>query len=128
MARPASVHPTPREIHLLGLLWANGPATVRDLHERFGRRPKPAYTSLQTNLNAMLQKGLVERSLQDRSHVYTAAVSREQIERQVMADVVQRIFDGDTVRLVATALITKGADEQELDRLQALIDEARQHD
>lgn len=128
MARPSTPGPTPRELTLLKILWEHGPSTVREIHKRFPKRPKPAYTSLQTNLQTMFEKELVLRETVDRAHVYAAAITRDSIEREVVEDLVSRVFDGSALRLIATALTTDEPSADELQRLQALIEEKAQHD
>ena len=123
MARPRSPHPTQRELQLLKLLWAHGPSSVRDLHERFPVKPKPAYTSLQTNLQAMFEKELITRELEGRTYIYAAAVSREEVEQGVVEDMVNRVFDGSALRLITTALTSEAATPEEVERLQRLIEE-----
>ena len=128
MARPRSPHPTQRDLQLLKLLWAHGPSSVRDLHERFPVEPKPAYTSLQTNLQAMFEKELITRELDGRTHIYAAAVSRGEVEQGVVEDVVNRVFDGNALRLITTALTSDAATPEEIERLQRLIEERSEDD
>ena len=123
MARPRSPHPTQRELQLLKLFWTHGPSSVREIHERFPVAPKPAYTSLQTNLQAMFEKELITRELEGRTHIYAAAVSRVEVEQGVVEDMVNRVFDGNAIRLITTALTSGSADPDEIERLQRLIEE-----
>lgn len=128
MARPTTPGPTPRELLLLKLLWEHGPSTVREIRKRFPERPKPAYTSLQTNLQAMFEKGLVARETVDRAHVYRAAIGRDAMEQSIVEDLLSRVFDGSSLRLIATALTTDEPSAEELQRLQALIEEKAEHE
>ena len=128
MARPRSPHPTQRELQLLKLFWTHGPSSVRELHERFPIEPKPAYTSLQTNLQAMFEKELITRELYGRTHIYAAAVSREEVEQGVVEDMVNRVFDGNALRLITTALTSEAATPAEVERLQRLIEERSNHE
>jgi BlaI family transcriptional regulator, penicillinase repressor len=123
MARPVQLGPTERELELLKLLWELGPSTVSEIRKIFPKKPKPAYNSLQTNLLAMLEKGLVRRNTDTRSHVYQAAVKREEVENSVIKDLVKRLFDGSALRLVITALSGETISSEEINRLQVLIEE-----
>ena len=122
MARPPHPGPTERELLLLKLLWEHGPSTVRDLRKRFPHLPKPAYTSLQTNLQGMLEKDYVSRTSEGKAHVYKAVLSREEVEREVVDDLLGRVFDGSALRLISTALTSENVTPEELDRLQTLIE------
>jgi BlaI family transcriptional regulator, penicillinase repressor len=127
MARPVQPGPTERELELLKLLWELGPSTVTNIRKVFPKKPKPAYNSLQTNLQAMLEKGLVKRNTDARSHVYHAAVKREDVENSVIKDLVKRLFDGSALRLVTTALSSEKVSQEEINKLQALIDKKEKH-
>lgn len=122
MARPPHPGPTERELLLLKLLWAHGPMTVREIHEAFPKKTKPAYTSLQTNLQGMLEKGYIASDTKDRAHVYKAVLTREKIERETVKDVLERVFDGSALRLITTALSNSQASPEEIKTVQALIE------
>lgn len=125
MARPPTPGPTDRELTLLKLLWQHGPATIRQLLTHFPHRPKPAHTSLQTNLQGMLDKGYVTRTPhpEQTSHVYHAAVTQQAVEARAVTDLIRRVFDGSAMRMLTTALTHDQASPEELARLQALLDE-----
>jgi BlaI family transcriptional regulator, penicillinase repressor len=125
MARPPHPGPTERELTLLKLLWEHGPLTVKDIQQHFPKKPKPAYTSLQTNLQGMLEKGYVGSSNKEKAHVYRAVLSREKIERETVNDVMKRIFDGSALKLITTALSTNQASAEEIAALQKLLDEKK---
>jgi BlaI family transcriptional regulator, penicillinase repressor len=122
MARPIQRGPTERELELLKLLWEYGPKSVSEIRTLFPKMPKPAHNSLLTNLQAMLEKGLVKRDEEKRSHIYSAAVKREEVESNVIKDLVTRLFDGSALRLVTTALTNEKVSQKEMKRLQALIE------
>jgi BlaI family transcriptional regulator, penicillinase repressor len=128
MARPPQPGPTKRELLLLKLLWEHGPLTVREIHQLFPSRSKPAYTSLQTNLQGMLEKAYIASNTKDRAHVYKAVLTREKIERETIKDVLERVFDGSALRLITTALTNSKASPEEIEKLQALIEEREKRD
>jgi BlaI family transcriptional regulator, penicillinase repressor len=122
MARPVHPGPTPRELLLLKLLWQHGPSTIRQLREYFPRLPRPAHTSLQTNLQGMYDKGYVSRQAEQAGHVYAAAVTQTQVESSVLSDLIGRVFDGSALRLITAAISQGGASAEEIQQLQALLD------
>lgn len=123
MARPPHPGPTDRELTLLKLLWQHGPSTVRQLHQVFPNRPKPAYTSLQTNLQGMLDKGYLTSQTDQHAHIYAATLTQADVERRAVHDLIRRVFDGSALRLFTTALNSEQASPEELRRLQMLLDE-----
>ncbi|MVN89457.1 BlaI/MecI/CopY family transcriptional regulator [Deinococcus sp. HMF7620] len=125
MARPPHNGPTDRELTLLKLLWRDGPSTVKHLHSVFPLRPKPAYTSLQTNLQGMLEKRYVTRQADQQAHIYAPALSQAEVERGAVHDLIRRVFDGSALRLFTTALTDEQASAEELSQLQALLNDRR---
>ena len=123
MARPPHPGPTERELLLLQLLWEHGPSPIRDLLEAFPETPKPAYTSLQTNLQGMLDKGYVSRDESGRTHLYQATLTQKEVERDAVQNLVSRVFNGSALRLITTALAPETTSNEEIARLQKLINE-----
>ena len=127
MARPASNRPTDAELAILRVLWERGPSTVRDVHKAVGARPGAAkaagYTSTLKIMQIMHDKGLVARDESGRSHVYRAAVPREHTQRQIVGDLLERVFGGSARALVLQALSAKRAGREELAEIRKLLDE-----
>ncbi len=115
--------PTDAELAILRVLWARGPSTVRDVAEAMGRQS--AYTTVLKLLQIMTEKRLVRRDESTRRHVYEAAYSEDQTQKQLVADLLDRAFDGSAARLVLQALETRKATPEELAEIRRLIDKAR---
>lgn len=111
--------PTDAELSILRILWARGPSTVRQVTEQMGR--ETGYTTALKLLQIMAEKRLVHRDESSRTHVYTAAYTQEQTERQIVSDLVDRVFDGSAAKLVLQALAGTKASPEELDEIRKLI-------
>ena len=120
MARPASNRPTDAEMAILRVLWERGPSTVRDVHKAIGGA---GYTSVLKIMQIMHEKKLVARNEDNRSHVYRAAVPREQTQRQIVGDLIERVFGGSARALVLQALSAKRAGPEELAQIRKMLDE-----
>lgn len=128
MARRPSRGPTERELEILQVLWGNGTCSVRDVHERLSQDEATSFSTVQTMLQVMFEKGLVERDLRGRTFLYRAAVEREETQRTLLADLLERAFGGSAKALVSRALDVKRPKADELEEIQALLDEARRGD
>ena len=84
-----------------------GPSTVREVAEAIGR--EGAYTTVLKLLQIMTEKRLVRRDDSARSHVYEAVYSEDQTQKQLVVDLLDRVFDGSAAKLVMQALATKRA-------------------
>src|SRR5262245_51015294 len=94
--------PTDAELDILAVLWDRGPSTVRQVAEALGR--ENAYTTVLKLLQIMTEKRLVQRRELGRLHVYTAAESRDEMQRHLVRDLLNRAFGGSAVQLVMRAL------------------------
>ena len=127
--------PTDAELAILRVLWRRGPSTVREVNHEL-RRPREqrggaggqpaggptAYTTTLTLLQIMTGKGLVTRDESSRSHVYRAAVAEEQTQRQLLRDLLDRVFGGSPGSLVMQLLADKKASPEELAEIRRLLD------
>ena len=114
--------PTHAELALLRVLWARGPQTVREVLEAHEGDREVGYTTVLKQLQIMLDKGLVRRQEDGRSHVYEAALPRETTERGLVGDLVRHVFGGSSARLVMSALAEEPASAAELVEIRALLD------
>jgi predicted transcriptional regulator len=129
MARPALNRPTDAELEILRALWDAGPMTVRDVYERLaggrGRRRPVGYTGVLKLMQIMTDKGLLARDERRRTHVYRAAAPREQTQRHLVKDLLDRAFGGSARALVLQALSARKATAAELAEIRDLVEEFR---
>jgi predicted transcriptional regulator len=118
--------PTDAELAILGVLWDVGPATVRDVHDRLGDERNVGYTTVLKIMQIMHEKGLVTRDDSSRSHVYAAAIPRERTQKRLIADLLDRAFDGSSASLVLQALSSRHASRAELEKIRGLLDRLEQ--
>jgi len=119
MPRNSTERLTPLEFEIMSVLWETGPANVQSVQQRLPRNL--AYTTVQTMLNILHRKKKVKRSLKDRAYFYTPAVSRRQVTRQTLSDVVERLFGGSASSLVMSLVETHHLTAEELARLNQLV-------
>lgn len=67
---------------VLDALWDAGELATPAVHEKVGLPRKLAYTTILTVLQRLNKKGLAGRREEGRSHVYFAALSREEFARK----------------------------------------------
>jgi predicted transcriptional regulator len=113
--------PTERELTILGILWRQGPSTVRDVHKVLNEGRDTGYTTTLKLMQIMAEKGLVERDESARTHVYRALASEEQVQNQVVGTLLDRVFAGSAENLVMRVLARKKASPEELARIREMI-------
>ena len=117
--KPLRRKPTDAELGILRVLWARGPSTVRQVAEQMGR--ETGYTTVLKLLQIMTEKRLVTRDESARTHIYEAAYTQDQTERQLVTDLLDRVFDGSAAKLVLQALAANKTSPEELDEIKKLI-------
>ena len=115
--------PTDAELAILRALWRRGPSTVRQVLESLNQDRETGYTTALKLLQIMTEKGLVERDETERTHVYRARLTKEQTQRQLVGDLLDKAFGGSASQLVLQALATKPASADELAQIRRLLDE-----
>ncbi len=112
--------PTDAELIILAVLWERGPQTVRAIHE--GLAHPGAYTTTLKQLQIMFEKGLVLRDESARSHIYRAAIKRDQVQRTLLRDLLGKAFSGSTSGMVMRALSLSPASREEIAEIRELLD------
>ena len=115
--------PTEAELEILGILWKQGPSTVRAVHDAMARSRPVGYTTVLKVLQIMAEKGLVRRDETERAHVYAASAPAERTQRRLVADLLDRAFAGSAARLVQQALSSRRASPEEIANIRRLLDD-----
>ena len=122
MSTNIPVKPTESELEILQILWDEGEATVREVHDILARRKSAGYTTTLKLLQIMHDKGMVTRDDSIRSHVYKAALSRKKTQKQFLDKMIKGLFSGSSAQLVMQALGQQKASKEELDEIQKYLD------
>ena len=115
--------PTDAELAILRVLWQRGASTVREVWEELSPQQHTGYTTVLKTMQIMSEKGLLARDETDRSHVYRAARSEAQTQRQVVGHLLERLFSGSAPKLVMQALAAKKATPAELAEIRKLLND-----
>jgi predicted transcriptional regulator len=104
------------------VLWLSGSASVAEVHQSLlNKRDDIAYTTVQTMLNRLEDKGLVRRDHSDRAHRYLAVLKEPTVVNQAIHKLAERFFSG-SVEALATRLVEKDLSHEQLEHLQELIE------
>ncbi len=113
--------PTDSELAILRVLWQRGASTVKEVQKVLEANKRTGYTTVLKFLQIMVEKGLVTRDEASFAHVYQARIPQEQTQRTLVADLMERAFEGSTSRLVLQALATKKATPSELAEIRKIL-------
>lgn len=118
MTKKPAAKPTPAEVEILGILWDHGPSTVRAVHARLGT--DVGYTGILKLLQNMHAKGLVHRNQNGQAHIYEAR-EPARMKRQLLGDLMQRVFSGSASQLVLHLLEDEKATPEELEEIRQML-------
>ena len=117
--------PTDAELAILRVLWDRGPSSVRQVHEALAAGRDTGYTTTLKLMQIMAEKGLVTRDESARTHVYAPRHGRDETQRQLVTDLLERAFGGSAATLVMQALKAQPASASETAEIQRMIREYR---
>jgi BlaI family penicillinase repressor len=121
--KPDPKKPTNAEVAILRVLWSRGPSTVREVATAMGR--EAAYTTVLKLMQNMTDKRLVRRDESARTHVYAAAQPEEQTQKQLVTDMLDKVFNGSAAKLIMQALAARDTSPKELAEIRKLLDQHR---
>ena len=126
MARPkkTSHSLTPLELKIMQVLWCEGPSNVQAVHTKL--QPGLAFTTVQTVLNVLHQKGRVRRKLKRRAYEYRPIESKDSVLGQAVHDLVGRMFGGSSEDLLMSLVKTRQIDSATLARLSKRLETAEE--
>ena len=125
MPRPRAEHPTPGELDVLNILWDRGPCTARQVWAVLNERRERHYTSVNSLLNTMADKGLLTRHCDQRAFLYEANIEREKTQGQLVKDLLGRAFEGSPSGLVLQVLDHCDPSPEEMDEIAKMIQQYR---
>jgi BlaI family penicillinase repressor len=87
-------HPklTRLELQIMEALWTRGSCSIREIHESFPEKGRPAYTTIQTTVYRMEGKGALRCVKRiGNANVFEAAVSREAAQNTLIDELLSLI-------------------------------------
>lgn len=125
MSTTKSIKPTESELEILQILWEKGTATVREVHEELASTKDVGYTTTLKLMQIMHEKGLVKRDDSMRTHIYQPAVNKERTQKHLLGKMIDNLFGGSPTQLVIQALGEHKASPEELEKIQALLNQLK---
>ena len=95
------------ELQVMEALWTRGASSVREILEAFPEKGRPAYTTVQTMVYRLEQKGAIRRTKKiGNAHIFEAVVSRSSAQRRLIDELLA--FFGGSSQPVVAHLIESG--------------------
>lgn len=106
MSPEKQIQLTKFELEIIGALWELRSASVREIQELLPEKKRPAYTTVQTIIYRLEEKGAVRRVKKiGNAHIFEPVVSRKSVYRKLIDDVLG-LFGGSARPLMAHLIET----------------------
>jgi BlaI family penicillinase repressor len=94
------------EFQLLDRLWELGPSSVREVQEALPPEHRPAYTTVQTMIYRLEEKGAVRRVKKiGNAHIFEAVLARTTVHKRLVADLLE-MFGGSPASVMSCLVET----------------------
>jgi BlaI family transcriptional regulator, penicillinase repressor len=125
--RPADLSDS--ELAVLKTLWDLGAATVREVNAELSRRGRRwAYTTVQTLLARLQQKGCVESLKETVAHTFRPTVSRDELLQRRLSELETDLCEGAATPLVHALVSGKRFTAADIAHFRRLLDELESED
>ena len=95
------------EHQIMEALWSRGASSVREILEAFPEKGRPAYTTVQTMVYRLEEKGAIRRTRKiGNAHIFEAVLSRASAQRRLIDELLA--FFGGSSQPVVAHLIESG--------------------
>jgi predicted transcriptional regulator len=114
-----------RERQIMEILYRRGQASVSEV--RAAMNDAPSYSAVRAMLRVLKDKGHVKHQAEGLKYMYRPVVNREKAKRSALKSLVDTFFNDRPDEVVAALLdvSSRRLTAEELDRMAAMIDEAR---
>jgi BlaI family penicillinase repressor len=116
-----AMKPTAAELEILQILWRNGPSTVRFVNDELNKERRVGYTTTLKMMQIMLDKGVLNRNEEKRSHLYSALIDEKDTQNLLLNRLVKSAFGGSALKLVVSALGNGKTSKTELAKIKKFI-------
>lgn len=95
------------EMEIMEVVWSLGPASVREVQEQLPEHKRPAYTTVQTIIYRLEEKGAVRRVKKiGNAHIFEPVITRKAAHRRLIEDLLHMF--GGSPRLLMAQLVETG--------------------
>jgi BlaI family transcriptional regulator, penicillinase repressor len=126
MVRPAAKELTQRELEVMHVFWTAGQSTVAEIRDQLAAAGRNlAYTTVATLVRILTEKGFLEQTNAERPFLYQPVRSFEEVSRNIVGDLVQRVFHGSREQLLVRLLEQRRLTAKERAVLEAILREKK---
>ena len=123
MGKERQVRLTKFELEIMHSLWGLGSGSVREIQEQLPAKKRPAYTTVQTMIYRLEEKGAVRRVKKiGNAHVFEPLVTRKSAHHRLITELLD-FFGGSARPLMAHLVETGKLSLEDIREMEGLLSE-----
>ncbi len=111
------------ELKIMKILWQEGDTTAKRIAELTNTQVGWSKTTTYTVIKKCLNKGVIER--REPNFVCHALVTKQQVQQYETDELINKMYNGATDRLVASLIDGKKLTPQEIEQLKRLVNDLK---
>ena len=124
MSKHSPVILSRREQQIMDIIYSRGKATAAEVMENLP--DPPSYSAVRALLRVLIEKGHLRHKQEGQRYVYMPKVARNRAKVSALQRVLQTFFNNSTEDAVAALLDISPLSDEELERMEKLIKQARE--
>jgi BlaI family penicillinase repressor len=118
---------TARQLEIMEVIWARGEASALEVRDELALTREVTKTTVRTTMERLEAAGVLKHRVVVRTRFYSALIARQTTVGDKVLDVIDRVCGGSPERLMSALVERRGLKPDEIDRIEALLEEARAH-
>ena len=114
------------ELEVARIVWRLGRASVRQVLAALPADRNVDFKTVQTYLRRLEAKGYLRARREGRAKIYLPRIRPGKVVREVVDDLLQRLFGGESIPLFQHLIEDRGLSRSEIERLRNILDEWEQ--
>ena len=111
------------ELEIARIVWDLKEAGVRQIYEALPSNRDIDFTTVQTYLRRLEEKGYLKVRLEGRSRVYSPRVRPQTVIRETVSEMVNLLFGGDSLPLMKHLVEDREFSKNDIEQLRQLLDQ-----
>jgi BlaI family penicillinase repressor len=111
---------------IMSIIWENPEISVRDVRQNLPDKFQKAYTTIQTYMERLVDKGFLSKKKIGRVNFYTPEIDKETVQKKETVNFINKTFQGSPSKLAAFLFDSNNLAEDDLEKLKKMINEEDQ--
>ena len=109
------------QMRIMQVLWEKGRATSQEISRVVNEYEPIVFKNVQTLLRALEKKGAVGHDVDRRAHVYFPLVGKDSVMKNMMRDMIDRLFGGSVISLVSSIIKDRAIPPEEFEKISEIL-------